>query len=172
MGSKVAESKYRPEYAERAAEMCRNGAVPRELAHAFDVSDRTIQSWRMIHTEFRDAVRQGNDVADDRVEMSLYHRAIGYAHEDIDIKVVDGEIVITELTKHYAPDVEAAKFWLTNRRPEKWRNKTDVQHSGWVASLSEAELDAKIAKAREELEAQSGPLILHAPQSESPSNGD
>jgi hypothetical protein len=34
--------------------------------------------------------------------------------------------------EHIPPDVIACIFWLKNRRPELWRDKHDVEHSGEV----------------------------------------
>ena len=70
---------------------------------------------------------------------SLYHRANGYSHPDVDIKVIDGEIVQTELIKYYPPDATSAIFWLKNRQPKKWRDKQETEHSGRieVASLGQ-----------------------------------
>jgi len=64
------------------------------------------------------------------VARSLYQRAIGYSHEDVDIRVVDKEIVKTKIVKHYPPDVTAASLWLRNRRPDLWRDKQDIEVSG------------------------------------------
>jgi hypothetical protein len=41
----------------------------------------------------------------------------------------EGEIITTKLTKHYPPDTTAAIFWLKNRQPGKWRDKTIVDNN-------------------------------------------
>lgn len=42
-----------------------------------------------------------------------------------------GQMVVTkEVTKEVVPDTTAQIFWLKNRRPDKWRDKQDVQISG------------------------------------------
>lgn len=38
--------------------------------------------------------------------------------------------VTKEVTKHVQPDTTAQIFWLKNRKPEIWRDKQDIQHSG------------------------------------------
>lgn len=152
---------YRPEFAKTAAEMCVNGAVISELAEQFGVTIGTIQNWRARYPEFRDAVRDAGGIADERVEMSLYHRAVGYSHEDVDIKVVDGKVVKTPIIKHYPPDTESMIFWLTNRRPDRWKRKTEVEHSGWIASLTDQQLDEKIKKLAREVAG--GPVLEHEP---------
>jgi hypothetical protein len=46
------------------------------------------------------------------------------------------------LTKHYPPDVGAAKYWLNNRQPERWRNQVEIEVSRPSAAASVEVLDA------------------------------
>jgi len=39
-------------------------------------------------------------------------------------------ILVEEKTKEVIPDTTAQIFWLKNRRPDKWRDKQDIEHSG------------------------------------------
>ncbi|WP_313890761.1 transposase [Psychrobacillus sp.] len=39
-------------------------------------------------------------------------------------------MLVEEKTKEVSPDTTAQIFWLKNRRPDKWRDKQDIQHSG------------------------------------------
>ncbi|MFJ8064891.1 transposase [Psychrobacillus sp. NPDC096426] len=39
-------------------------------------------------------------------------------------------VLVEEKTKDVVPDTTAQIFWLKNRRPDKWRDKQDVEHSG------------------------------------------
>jgi len=65
--------------------------------------------------------------ADDKVERSLFERAVGCTTPDCQVNVIDREVVITPLTKHYPPDVTAAKFWLMNRKRKEWKEKWEVE---------------------------------------------
>ena len=85
------------------------------------------------YPEFRQALKVSKDQADDRVERSLYERATGYERDEIDIRVVNGEIVKTPIRKFYPPDTTAAIFWLKNRKPAQWRDKQDIEHTGKVS---------------------------------------
>lgn len=119
---------YRPEYAEQAKKLTLLGATDVELADFFQVAVSTISRWKVMQPEFSEALKVGKDAADERVAQSLYHRALGYSHPEVDIRVVEGQIVQTPLIKHYPPDTTAAIFWLKNRRKEEWRDKVDVDH--------------------------------------------
>lgn len=118
---------YKPEYAEQAGKLCEQGLTDKQLAEFFGVSDRTIQRWKLDYPEFCQSLKVGKDISDEAVERSLFQRAIGYSHPDVDIKVIDGAVVKTEVTKHYPPDTVAAIFWLKNRKPKDWRDKQEVE---------------------------------------------
>lgn len=134
-------TKYKPEYVEQGKKLAQLGATDAEMADFFQVAISTLALWKVQHQEFSDALKLGKDVADKRVEEALYNRALGYSHEETDIRVVDGVITETPMIKHYAPDTTAAIFWLKNRKPTEWRDKQEIEISG---SLAE-----KLAKARE-----------------------
>lgn len=69
-------------------------------------------------------------VADAEIASSLYHKAKGYSHPDVHISNYQGDITITEITKHYPPDTTAAKYWLTNRQPDLWREGIELTGKG------------------------------------------
>lgn len=115
--------KYRPEYARQAESLCLLGYTDEKLAAFFGVAEATINRWKHDHPGFREAVHGGKDAADARVVSALMQRALGYSHPEVDIKVVNGEIVKTHVTKHYPPDTPAAMFWLINRQKGQWKAK-------------------------------------------------
>lgn len=123
-------TKYKAEYCEQAAKLCALGATDAQMADFFGVAVSTIALWKVQHPEFSDAIKVPKEQADDRVEQSLYRRACGYEHDEVDIRVIEGQIVKTELRKVYPPDAVAAMFWLKNRRSDKWRDIKAVELSG------------------------------------------
>ena len=92
------------------------------------MSVATIKNWAARYPEFLAARKTGKDLADENVERSLYHRAMGYEHDDVDIRVVEGQVVQTPIRKHYPPDATAMIFWLKNRKPKDWRDRQE--HTG------------------------------------------
>lgn len=124
---------FKAEFVEQAKKLCALGATDKELADFFSVSLSTLNLWKIKHAEFSESLQRGKEVADRRVVEALYSRAMGYSHEDTDIRVVDGAIMETPLIKHYPPDTTAAIFWLKNRRPDEWRDKQEIEHSGQIA---------------------------------------
>jgi len=123
-------SKYKPEFAAQAAKLCALGATDAQLADFFEVAISTINLWKIQHPEFSESITVPKEQADARVEQSLYRRAMGYEHDEVDIRVVEGQIVQTPVRKHYPPDATSMIFWLKNRKPEQWRDKQELEHAG------------------------------------------
>jgi len=107
--------------------MCELGATDAQLADFFDVAVSTVSLWKVQHPEFSDALKLAKEKADQLVEQSLFRRATGYEHDEVDIKVISGEVVKTPIRKIYAPDTTACIFWLKNRKPAEWRDKVEMQ---------------------------------------------
>lgn len=121
---------YKKEYAEQAKKLCLLGATDAQLADFFEVAISTVALWKVKHKEFSDAIKVPKSEADERVEQSLYRRAMGYEHDEVDIKVVAGQIIETPIRKYYPPDTAAMIFWLKNRKKEEWRDKIEHEVGG------------------------------------------
>jgi hypothetical protein len=103
-----------------------------ELVAATGLSDKTVAR----HLE---RVKLGNgepnvfQALSSEVLLKLYERAVGYSHDDIKIMTtsitgVGSQIEEVPFTKHYAPDVAAAKlfFQLVEGYREKTETKVDM----------------------------------------------
>ncbi len=115
---------YKPEFADQAHKLCLMGATKQELADCFEVGHSTIDSWLQRIPEFAQSVRRGRDLADGNVAHSLYSRAMGYTYETTKVLLHRGEPVPVPHTVHHPPDIRACIFWLRNRRPQQWRERT------------------------------------------------
>lgn len=123
---------YRPEYADQAEKLCNLGLTDPEIGQFFDVDPSTIWRWRNKYDAFNKAMTRGKDVADALVEQSLFRRATGYSHEAVKIFMPANasEPVYAPYVEHLPPDTGAAKMWLTNRKPEEWRDRTQHEVTG------------------------------------------
>ena len=146
---------YKPEYAEQAAQLCRLGATDAELATFFKVSTRTIYRWQAQYPEFCQALKAGKETADDRVERSLFHKAVGYTFESEKLFQNGGKVIRAKTVEHVPPDTTAAIFWLKNRRPEEWRDRRDLNVRN-LDDLTEAELVERIRDLDRRIEAVAG----------------
>jgi hypothetical protein len=125
----VTKARYRSTFPDLARTYAEQGATDREVAEMFGVSERTVHRWKHSHPEFAAALAVGKEVADQRVEQSLYRRALGYTHDAVKIFMPAGatEPIIVPYVEHVPPDTVAAIFWLKNRKPDQWREKQEVK---------------------------------------------
>lgn len=128
-------SLYKPEYVEQVKKLCKLGLIEKEMAAFFEVDMSTFSRWKDAHDEFREALKGAKTLVDAEVASKLFHRATGYEHPEDDIRVVNGEIVITPTIKHYPPDTTACIFWLKNRQRELWRDKPEEESAGDMSKV-------------------------------------
>ena len=126
-----------------ACNLAKYGHTMKEIADIVGVVESTIYLWLATDKKFSESIKKGKEVADKRVEDSLYHRAIGYTHEEEKIFQYEGEIIRTTTLKHYPPDPLSMIFWLKNRKPEEWRDKTE-QNVNVNLNLAERIQDARL----------------------------
>lgn len=125
-------TKYKAEYPDLAYKFCLLGATDCDLATFFEVSESTINGWKIEHPEFLESLKKGKERADATIAQSLYHRAKGYEHPEDKIFNDNGQPLIVPTIKHYPPDSTAAIFWLKNRRSKDWRDKQEVEVIGEI----------------------------------------
>ncbi len=127
---------YKPEYAKTAKAMCKLGATDFDLAEEFGVKTQTIWNWRCKHKEFFEALLEGKEAFDDKAERSLAMKAVGYTFHSEKVFSCEGVVTRADTIEHVPPDVGALKMWLGNRRPDKWKDKQEVNLSGGEAFLA------------------------------------
>lgn len=120
-------TRYKKEFAKQATKLCEFGATDVELAEFFEVHVATIYRWQARHEDFCEALKAGKEAADDRVERSLYHKAVGYTFDAVKIFMPAGAKapVYAPYREHVPPSDTAAIFWLKNRRKDQWRDKQE-----------------------------------------------
>jgi len=118
-------SEYSESLLPAVRKLCALGATDKDLAEALGVSEQTINNWKGAHEDFSIALKEAKALSDSAVERSLFERATGYSHPDVHISNFQGDVTTTPITKHYAPDTTACIFWLKNRKPKEWRDKTE-----------------------------------------------
>jgi transcriptional regulator with XRE-family HTH domain len=99
------------------------GATLPELADFLGVAPSTVSLWKETEPEFSEALQAGAARADARVAARLYDRAIGLKTTETRVDA-DGNEATT--VKELPPDTAAAFIWLKNRRPQDWRDRTEI----------------------------------------------
>lgn len=115
----------------------RNGLTIEQIAKNLGISKVTLYKYMNEHVELSEHLKKGKEIIDIEVENALLKRALGYKYEEVtkellkDKKTGKEELRVTKVvTKEVQPDTTAQIFWLKNRRPEDWRDKKDIEHSG------------------------------------------
>lgn len=120
-------SKFEPSFVRQAEQLCVLGATDEEVAQFFEVDVRTIYRWKVDNQAFCQALKRGKELADERVERSLYARAVGYTFDSEKVFQYQGAVVRANTKEHVPPDTTAMIFWLKNRRPDDWREKQEIE---------------------------------------------
>ena len=104
------------------------GLTDEQVADFLNISHRTLMRWK-ANPEFLSYLKKGKEVADARVERSLYERATGYTFDSEKVFQYEGRIFRTETKEHIAPDPTSMIFWLKNRMRDKWRdvNRNEIE---------------------------------------------
>lgn len=110
----------------------RDGLTDEQIAKNAGITRSTLGEWKKKYSDISDALKKGKEVVDIQVENALLKRALGYSYEEKKVEVsVEGQKVTTTI-KEVVPDTTAQIFWLKNRRPDRWRDKQDIEHCGAV----------------------------------------
>lgn len=141
-GSKT---KYRLDFPKRAEAYAKEGMIDKEIAMKLGIALTTFYRYQNDHRDFRESIRRGKDPVDEQVEKALLKRALGFEYEETTVEyipAVEGQTTtiaktIKKVKKQIVPDVTADKFWLINRMPERWRDKTETEVIIKGASIEE-----------------------------------
>ena len=122
------------------------GRTDDQISEFLEISRDTLYEWKKKYPEFSDALKAGKEEPDQAVERSLFERATGYVNKNA-VKIFmpsnAEEPVYAPYEEHVAPDVTAQIFWLKNHRPDRWRDKQELEHTGGI-SVTLSPLDAKL----------------------------
>lgn len=128
---------FRPEMIHQVRWLTRLGATDRQIADFFQVDVSTIDNWKMHRMDFLAALKEGKQEADDKVQQTLFERAIGYEYDEESYTEgisPKGETYsyTRNVKKRVLPDVTAIIFWLKNRRPAEWKDVHKIESTNTV----------------------------------------
>lgn len=126
----------------------RDGLTDEQIAENMGIHRDTLNEWKKKYSDISDTLKRGKGVVDTQVENALLKRALGYSYKETTSELTDEGMRVTKVVeKEVVPDTTAQIFWLKNRRPDKWRDKQDVQVSGTLAA-EQTKLDDLIQQMR------------------------
>lgn len=128
----MAKGKWEPWLADEGLTLlrgwARDGLTEDQIAHNMGIARSTLSDWKNRFSDISEALKKGKDIVDLEVENAVFKRATGYDYVEEKIEYECGvEVKRTVINKHVPPDVGAAAFWLKNRRPDKWRDKQQIE---------------------------------------------
>jgi len=108
------------------------GGTPADFAGLLDVPVRTVYRWLKddgpdFKADLAEAVNAGREQATDRVERSLFDRAVGFETIERHVTADDEGTRTRTVTKVVPGDVQAQKTWLHNRRAGAWRDRQEIE---------------------------------------------
>lgn len=107
----------------------RDGLIDEQIANNLGISVDTFYKYKKKYPEFSEALKKGKEVSDYEVENALFKKATGYIIKLNKQKVTkDGDIIEITEEMYMQPDTTAQIFWLKNRRPDKWRDKVELNN--------------------------------------------
>lgn len=121
---------YSKKKADKALFLFSLGATEQEVADVLDISNKTLYNWYEKHPDFLHAKKENKSAIDEKVVNTLFQRATGAIKIKETTINPDGSTTVKE--KEIAPDTTAMIFWLKNRRPQDWRDKQEIEHSGEI----------------------------------------
>jgi len=129
----------------------------------------TLYRWKAEHPAFSRVFKLGKVEADDRVERSLYSRAIGYDYIAEKAAMTRHGQKTMRYRQHIPPDTAAAVWYLKNRRPDRWRDAHRHEHvtNPYAHIEDAAELRALLTKQAQELGLIAPPIIDITPKAPS-----
>lgn len=101
------------------------GASNLRIATLLGIDEATLYRWKYDHPDFCEALQLGKKIPVEHVKMALYQRAVGFEHEDTDIRVIKDKVVKTKVIKRYPPDPASMIFLLKNVDPDNWKDKRE-----------------------------------------------
>ncbi len=143
-------NKYKPEHAETARKLCAQGFIDIQLAEWFEVTEKTINNWKLAHPEFDQALRVGKAEIDDLVERATVAGISGYY---VMVDEMDRFGNVKKMKKWIAGNPHAGMKWLSCRKPEVYREQKEVKHAlsmddAFLQFLDKMDERAKAEKAR------------------------
>lgn len=105
----------------------RDGLTDEQIAEKMGINAATLYRWKKKHSKICKALKKGKEVVDRQVENALLKSALGFFYEE---ETVTNKGEVVTIRKYEKPSTTAQIFWLKNRKPTKWRDKQQHEHTG------------------------------------------
>jgi len=106
-----------------------------DIAKKIGVSEKTLISWRKTYPEIEQAIKDGKEIVDYRVENALLKVALGYTTTDVKTIISPPDkngnrtVRVEKIEREVPPNPTAIMCWLNNRKPEQWKRNRDLLYT-------------------------------------------
>ena len=105
----------------------RDGYTVQDIATRIGIAQQTLRAWMNKYPEIKQAVNNGRELVDYKVENALLKAALGYKTKEVRVATIirNGKVFETQketIEREAAPNVSACTAWLYNRKPKVWKN--------------------------------------------------
>lgn len=108
----------------------RDGFTNADISEKIGIGESTFSKWLNKYPELKEALRNGRELVDYKVENALLKSALGYKTTESKVTLIMRDGVVVEereetTEREVAPNTTAAQVWLYNRLPKKWKKNRD-----------------------------------------------
>jgi hypothetical protein len=131
---------YKEDYNEQVKKLCLLGATDKEISDFLQISESTLNNWKLEYPEFMESIRAGKQMADMEIAHSLYNSAQDRIipeqqafklkkvyYDDNGKRIEEERVEIVEVGRSVPANDRSIQFWLKNRNPDRWKDKHEVE---------------------------------------------
>lgn len=102
-----------------------------DVAGKMGITIQTLKAWRDRYPEIEEAISEGKEEVDYKVENALLKVALGYTTTDVKTIISPPDkngnraIRVEKTEKEIPPNPTAIMCWLNNRKPDQWKRNRD-----------------------------------------------
>lgn len=130
---------FKEEYVEQVYKLCLLGATDKFLADFFDVTETTINNWKISHPSFFESLKHGKMLADMEVAKSLYDSCFdrqipektafkvkNVFYNEAGKRIESEKVEIVEISRAVPSDFKSKAMWLASRQKDIWGQDKNV----------------------------------------------
>lgn len=132
----VPQSVFLPDFPEHVIRgIAQRGLSDEEMAELFGVTPELMNAWKSKYPSFNKAIEEGRTELDELVIAALFTAATGLdpvtkqrarIRKQKAVSLGEGMYDVVELEEDLPAQVQAQRYWLNNRAPKFWGDKTQI----------------------------------------------
>ena len=113
------------------------GLIELEIADVMGISLATLKTYKNKYPRFLAAIKRGQENPNRVIANSLFNKARGFEYSDtvvtkVKVSKYKEKVVVNHVSKKLPPDTLAIIFYLTNKMPEDYKHRQQLEHIGEI----------------------------------------